>query len=235
MLRQFLAIALMALLLIGAGCGQVPQPQPSLSVVEGDPPICAEPEESTPPAVLSELQPQRIEAFPDVDEPELRRALGKRDLCYTLQPGAVKAKAAKNRKKSSRSVGCCQPQSLVYARCRSGLDTCRLGDTSPVQWFDCAGKNGNTTPVPREGSIMVLDGNDRRRMPTGHPVYVEEAVPNGNGSWQLRISHTNYDRQCHLDLDAAVHYDPVRQIASFQSGAWGNWARDLKVLGFIVR
>lgn len=234
MLRQYLAIALVAFLLIGAGCGQVPQPQPSLSSGEDDPPICAEPEESTPPAVVSELRPQRTEMFPDVGEPELRRALGKRDLCYTLQPGAVKAKA-KTRKKSSRSGGCCQPQSLVYARCRSGLDTCRLGDTSPAQWFDCAGKNGNTTPVPREGSIMVLEGNDRRRMPTGHPVYVEEAVPNGNGSWQLRISHTNYDRQCHLDLDAAVHYDPVRQIASFQSGAWGNWARDLKVLGFIVR
>ncbi|EKD34921.1 MAG: hypothetical protein ACD_75C02128G0003, partial [uncultured bacterium] len=214
---------------------QVPQPQPSLSSVEDDPPICAEPEESTPSAVINELQPQLTEMFPDVGEPALRRALGKRDSCYTLQPGAVKAKAAKTRKKSSRSVGCCQPQSLVYARCRSGLDTCRLGDTSPLQWFDCAGKNGNTTPVPREGSIMVLDGNDRRRMPTGHPVYVEEAIPNGNGSWLLRISHTNYDRQCHLDLNAAVHYDPVRQIASFQSGAWGNWARDLKVLGFIVR
>lgn len=235
MLRRHLAGTLLALLLIGAGCARVPQPQSSVSSVDENPQMCVEPEESVPPAVVDDLQPQQAEIFPDRREPEPQKASGNRDLCYTLQPGAVKTKAAKTKKKSSRSVGCCQPQSLVYARCRSGLDTCRLGDTSPVQWFACAGRKGNTTSVPRDGAIMVLDGNDRRRMPTGHPVYVEEAIPNGNGSWLLRISHTNYDRQCHLDLDAAVHYDPVRQIASFQSGAWGKWARDLKVLGFIVR
>ena len=89
--------------------------------------------------------------------------------------------------------------------------------------------------MPQEGSIMVLDANERRKMPTGHPVYVETVSENGNGTWQLRISHTNYDRQCHLDLDSVVLYDPARLTASFQSGPWGSWARDLRVLGFIVR
>lgn len=82
---------------------------------------------------------------------------------------------------------------------------------------------------------MVLDVNARRGMPTGHPVYVEEACPNADGTWTLRISHTNYDRKCHLDLDAKVIFYPQTMEASFLSGPWSTWAKNLKVCGFILR
>lgn len=82
---------------------------------------------------------------------------------------------------------------------------------------------------------MVLDSNARRGMPTGHPVYVEEACPNADSTWTLRISHTNYDRKCHLDLDAKVIFYPQTMEASFLSGPWGSWAKRLKVCGFILR
>jgi len=77
--------------------------------------------------------------------------------------------------------------------------------------------------------------NTRRGMPTGHPAYVEAVKKNQNGTWTLRISHTNYDRKCHLDLDATVLFDPKRMTASFTTGPWGTWAKDLKALGFILR
>lgn len=134
-----------------------------------------------------------------------------------------------------QTTGRCQPQSLIYARCRTGFMTCRLGDTSPVQWFACAKKNGATTSMPTAGSVLVLDGNSRRRMPTGHPVYVEAVKANKNGTWTLRITHTNYDRKCHLDLDATVLFDPKHMTASFQTGPWSPWAKDLQALGFILR
>ena len=138
------------------------------------------------------------------------------------------------KKKVHQTTGRCQPQSLIYARCRTGIKTCRMGDTSPVQWFACAQKNKATTSTPTAGSVMVLDVNTRRGMPTGHPVYVEEVKANKDGTWTLRISHTNYDRKCHLDLDAKVLYHPKHLTATFQSGPWGPWAKDLKALGFIL-
>ena len=138
------------------------------------------------------------------------------------------------KKKVHQTTGRCQPQSLIYARCRTGIKTCRMGDTSPVQWFACAKNNKATTSIPAAGSVMVLDVNSRRGMPTGHPVYVEEVKANKDGTWLLRISHTNYDRKCHLDLDAKVLYHPKHMTASFQSGPWGPWAKDLKALGFIL-
>ncbi len=158
---------------------------------------------------------------------------GNRSRCFVWQP--VTATSIKNGKKTVAGQGCCQPQSLIYARCRSQIGSCRLGDTSPVQWYSCAKQQGNTIKQPVSGAIMVLDGNARRKMPTGHPVYVEAVRKNGSTTWELRISHTNYDRQCRLDLDGTVHFDEQRMTASFHSGPWASWARDLKVLGFIVR
>jgi hypothetical protein len=156
-----------------------------------------------------------------------------RSRCFVWQPAP--AAPVKKGKKTVAEQGCCQPQSLIYARCRSQIVSCRLGDTSPVQWYTCAKQQGNTSKQPVAGSIMVLDGNARRKMATGHPVYVEAVRKNANTTWELRISHTNYDRQCRLDLDSAVHFDEQRMTASFHSGPWASWARDLKVLGFIVR
>ncbi len=144
-------------------------------------------------------------------------------------------RATSPKERYRKTTRCCQPQSLIYARCRTGISTCRLGDTSPVQWFACARKNGATTSTPRAGSVMVLDANSRRGMPTGHPAYVEAVHVNPDGTWTLRISHTNYDRKCHLDLDATVLFHPKHMTATFQSGHWGHWARGLKVLGFILR
>ena len=165
------------------------------------------------------------------------------------QPAGTKAVAGKKKSKTTTvqstvptqkdeyqtTTGRCQPQSLIYARCRTGIKTCRLGDTSPVQWFACAQKNGATTSTPIAGSVMVLAVNSRRGMPTGHPMYVEEVKANKDGTWTLRITHTNYDRKCHLDLDARVLYDPKQMTAAFQSGPWSTWAKDLKTLGFILR
>lgn len=144
-------------------------------------------------------------------------------------------KAAIQKTKVVQTTGRCQPQSLIYARCRTGFMTCRLGDTSPVQWFACAKKNNSTSATPVTGSVIVLDVNTRRGMPTGHPAYVEAVKKNQDGTWTLRISHTNYDRQCHLDLDTTVLFDPKRMTASFTTGPWGPWAKDLKALGFILR
>lgn len=160
----------------------------------------------------------------------------------TKKPATKAGKTAKTTKSPvaappmvERSVGLCQPQSLIYARCRTGIDTCRLGDTSPVQWFACARKNGATTATPVAGSVIVIDTHKERRIYTGHPAYVEEAHRNADGTWKLRISHTNYDRRCHLDLDANVLFDPRTMTATFQSGPWAPWAHRLRVLGFIVR
>ncbi|MGE4560413.1 MAG: hypothetical protein AB7E77_09440 [Desulfobulbus sp.] len=147
----------------------------------------------------------------------------------------AKTKSTRPRKTVSRTVGLCQPQSLIYARCRTGITTCRLGNTSPVQWFACARKRGATSNIPVAGSVMVIDVHPERRIHTGHPAYVEEARRNEDGTWRLRISHTNYDRKCHLDQDATVLFFPRTMTASFATGPWSPWAKHLKVLGFILR
>lgn len=150
--------------------------------------------------------------------------------CFKLQPGKVG-----KTKKGKTVTGRCEPQSISYARCRSGIMTCRLGDTGPVEWFECARKNKATTSNPKAGSIMVIASNKSRKMSTGHLGYVEEACPNADGTWTLRFSHTNYDRKCHLDLDAKVLFNPKTMTATFLSGAWKAWAKDLKISGFILR
>lgn len=160
----------------------------------------------------------------------------------TKKSATVASKTGKTSKSATtaapmveRSVGLCQPQSLIYARCRTGIKTCQMGDTSPVQWFACARKNGATTATPVAGSVIVIDTHKERRIYTGHPAYVEEVQRNADGTWKLRISHTNYDRKCHLDQDAQVLFDPRTMSATFQSGPWAPWAHRLRVLGFIVR
>lgn len=225
---------LIAFLVFVAGCAQPPPPlQPLVVTQEEEKSICLEPEDST----WQQAEEEEMEQQPFVEDgsdPRVSRGAGKGPaLCYTLQPSVQVP--AKKKKISAKTVGCCQPQSLIYARCRSGIETCRLGDTSPVQWFACAKKMGNTTNVPASGAILVLDGNGGRKMPTGHPLYVEYAKKNSNGTWLLRISHTNYDRRCSLDQDAGVLFDPAKMTVAFQSGPWSCWARDLKILGFILR
>ena len=98
---------------------------------------------------------------------------GQRDSCFKLRPGRkvaytkiTKSKNGKSKKVAGTRTTRCQPQSLIYARCRTGIDTCRLGDTSPEQWFACARKKGSTSNVPMAGSVIILSGNEGRRMST---------------------------------------------------------------------
>jgi len=156
-----------------------------------------------------------------------------RGKCYKLEPGSVTK--VKKGKKFISVKGRCQPQCIPYARCRSGYTSCRLGDTSPVGWFYCAQKNGDSSNLPIAGSLMVIGVHKDRGMPTGHLGYVEEVCPNADGTYTLRFSHTNYDRQCHLDLDAKVIFNPKKMEANFVSGYWQVWAKNLKILGFITK
>jgi len=259
---RFPTLTLLALLLLTAGCVKAPHPtEPASLSTQEQQPACLDQEKSSPPAdaLIEPGQDNHTATCPDartIQESERNRAS-----CYHLQPGATvvhkkghhstKHSATATRKKGKQktgqaattppteevrtTTGMCQPQSLIYARCRTGIKTCSMGNTSPVQWFACAKKNKATTAVPTAGSVLVLDGNSGRKMSTGHPVYVEAVSTNKNGTWTLRITHTNYDRKCHLDLDAIVLFDPKHMTASFQSGPWSTWAKDLKALGFILQ
>lgn len=216
-----------------AGCA-IPPPMPPADATAEVSSQCVEPPETEDMGILGEL-PVGEAGTAEQDRSGVGERSGAHDrsLCFVWRP--VPPPSGKKGKKPQASRGCCQPQSLIYARCRSNILSCRLGDTSPLQWYSCARKLGNTSNHPVGGAIMVLDANPRRKMFTGHPLYVEEVRKNGETSWQLRISHTNYDRQCRLDLDSSVSFDPQRMTASFHSGPWATWAHDLKVLGFILR
>jgi hypothetical protein len=220
-----------------SGCAKTaPQPSTPLqapsdnaTIVPETPPAAQNPAPAVSPSAESKPGPKSTEEAPCL-ECETADTEKNRANCFKLQPGKT------TKTKSGKIVtGRCQPQCVPYARCRSGIMTCRLGDTGPVQWFLCARKNKATTSIPKAGSIMVIDVNTRRKMPTGHLGYVEEACPNPDGTWTLRFSHTNYDRKCHLDLDAKVLFNPKTMTATFVTGAWKAWAKDLKISGFILR
>lgn len=136
--------------------------------------------------------------------------------------------------KPAKGRGMCQPQSIPYARCRSQIATCNLGNTSPVQLFNCEQQRGYTSPIPQAGSLMSIGVNRVHHMSTGHTLYVEEVCAAPNGHFKLRVSHTNYDRQCHLEEDAWVDYDSNRKTADFDTGHWAAWGKDLPVQGFIL-
>lgn len=129
--------------------------------------------------------------------------------------------------------GMCQPQSIPYARCRSHISSCNLGNTSPVQLFLCEQQRGYTSAIPKPGMLMSIGVNHQHHMPTGHTLYVDEVCPNPDGTYKLRVSHTNYDRRCHLEENAWVHYDPRSMHADFDTGHWSAWGKRLPVQGFI--
>jgi len=212
---------------------QPSQPAPaqngSVTSIPETPPAAQIPGPALEPEAEPEPKPDSAEEPPCLECETVSSDQDRAD-CFKLQPGKT------TKTKSGKTVtGRCQPQCVPYARCRSGIMTCRLGDTGPVEWYECARKNKATTLTPTAGSIMVIDVNTRRKMPTGHLGYVEEVCPNPDGTWTLRFSHTNYDRKCHLDLDAKVLFNPKTMTATFLTGAWKAWARDLKIRGFILR
>lgn len=129
----------------------------------------------------------------------------------------------------------CQPQSIPYARCRSRISSCNLGNTGPVELFNCEQRLGHTSSIPQPGALMAIGVNQQHHMSTGHTLYVEEVCPNPDGTYKLRVSHTNYDRQCHLEEDVWVHYDPHHKYADFNTGHWAAWGKQLPIQGFILQ
>jgi hypothetical protein len=233
MCRNLFIFSVLALLFFVAACGQSPSLDRTITGNQGEEgPLCSEADDSVSLPPEQEGPDQPLFTQGESGETDVSGVIRNSAACYKLQP-SVSAQG-KKKKNGSKTTSCCQPQSLIYARCRSGITTCRLGDTSPVQWFSCAKKMGNTTSVPAAGTIMVLDIDARRKIFTGHPVFVENVRKESTGTWLLRVSHTNYDRRCHLDQDAEVTYDPSKMTVSFKCGPWSCWCRDLKILGFIV-
>jgi hypothetical protein len=147
--------------------------------------------------------------------------------CFQLRPGGKGNKKAKARR--------CEPQSLPFARCRSGIDSCRIGhENGPLTWFACEKARGNTSLVPRSGSILILAANNRRKMPTGHVAYVEEVDPQSTTIYRLVFTHTNYDRKCSLESNIKATYDSGARTLDIHDGAWGAWGKGLPVAGFIL-
>jgi len=128
----------------------------------------------------------------------------------------------------------CEPQSLTYARQRSGIMTCRNGrENGPMTWFTAEKKAGRTSAEPAAGSVLILKGQGHG-MPTGHVAYVEEVFPESPTTYRLIFSHTNYDRQCHLETKIEAFYDRGAMTMDVHTGAWRAWGHGLKVAGFIL-
>jgi hypothetical protein len=141
--------------------------------------------------------------------------------CFPLRPGS------KGRR--------CEPQSLPFARCRSGIASCRLGhENGPLTWFACEKERGNTSLIPQPGSILILAANSRRKMPTGHVAYVEKVVAQSETVYRLVFTHTNYDRRCSLESNIEAVYDSEARTLDIHTGAWQTWGKDLPVAGFIL-
>jgi len=148
--------------------------------------------------------------------------------CYSLQPTCTQ--------KTKKKIGRCEPQSLPFARCRSGIKSCGLGwNNGPLTWFACEKKQSNTSSVPRTGSVLILAAVTRHKMPTGHVAYVEEVLADDDSHYQIVFSHTNYDRQCSLETNIKASYNSSTKILDIHSGAWKDWGKKLPVAGFILR
>ncbi|GEM_PF-4610204 len=115
-MSRYLSIpCLIAFLVFVAGCGQPPSPlQPLVVAQEEEKSICLEPEDGT----WQQAEEEEVEQQPfvqDGSDPLVSWGAGKGPaLCYKLQPSVQVP--GKKKKKSAKTVGCCQPQSLIYAR-----------------------------------------------------------------------------------------------------------------------
>ncbi|MFP5221776.1 MAG: hypothetical protein ACLGSA_05750 [Acidobacteriota bacterium] len=132
--------------------------------------------------------------------------------------------------------GRCEPQSLPYGRCRTGIKRCQGNcETSPIGWFKCEEKLGKTSARPMGESILILGDNSRHRMTTGHVFVVEKTRDLGGGHWELTLSHTNYDRRCAIETNVLASYDEKAQLLAMKTGHWSAWGKNLKALGFILK
>lgn len=167
-------------------------------------------------------QTDDLQLPPGVVSP-LSRVLPEEGGCY--EP--LRVTGGKNRR--------CEPQCIPYIRCRSGIDSCRIGiENGPLTWFACEAQRGNTAPVPQPGSVLILAANSRRKMPTGHGLYVEDVIETAPSLYRLVLSHTNFDRRCSIETNIEATYDLRQRTVDFLSGAWQAWGQDLGVAGFIL-
>ena len=147
--------------------------------------------------------------------------------------GAVSGKGVKKRRKQTSRLRC-EPQSLTYARQRSGIMRSRTGsENGPLTWFASEKKLGKTTKEPDPGSILILGANKGHGMPTGHVAYVEKVYAEGPSSYKIIFSHTNYDRKCSLETNIEAIYNSTDMTLDIFSGAWKPWGSGLRVAGFI--
>lgn len=144
-------------------------------------------------------------------------------------------RAKKARKTVAKATGRrCEPQSLTYARQRSGIMSGRTGhENGPLTWFATERKMGRTCDEPVAGSVLILGSDSGHGMPTGHVAYVEDAVAVGPMTYRVVFSHTNYDRRCSLETKIEALFDRSNMRMDILSGAWKAWGCGLRVAGFI--
>jgi hypothetical protein len=142
--------------------------------------------------------------------------------CYRLLPGGPH--------------GRCEPQSLPYARCRSGVSSCRgNSELSPIGWYQCEDSDHHVATEPSPGCVLILGNNANHRINTGHAFFVEKCRCLGPGRHELSLSHTNHDRRCSIETGVLAEYDQKSKTLTMKTGAWRTWGKDLKALGFIVK
>lgn len=242
-----LAAAALAAVLLLSCVRQTPPPAPAATNATA-PAALAEPAPEAPAVEEAEPAPPPAMRESDITEPEPPGAKKKtkaKDTKATkskdakakapapdLGPEKAPAQCYEYTPKTRR--GRCEPQCIPYARCRTGVMSCRLGpENNSLTWFACEQKHKNTTPEPGPGMVMILKANAKRMMPTGHALVVESAAPQGKDVWLLVVSHANYDRGCSLETNATVRFDKKAMRAAFLDGEWQAWATDLAVAGFI--
>ncbi len=197
---------------------------------------------------IHKAQPAKVKQAKPRHPAAARRPLASKSQPHSpaVKPGKgikVKAKAKRHHAAAHRgwerhpvsSVrGRCEPQSLTYARERSGIIRSRNGrENGPLTWFASESRLGKVSKEPKSGRVLILGANTRHGMPTGHVAYVETAQPLGHSRYRITFSHTNYDRRCSLETDIVALYDRSAMTLDISSGAWRAWGQDLKVSGFI--
>ena len=235
------ACGLLLLVLFLAGCaasnGQQPETQISQKPVQGA--ECEDALSDQPKLAPVQLQKEEP-ATCSLPVPVVTSPAGKcrsTQECYHLQPSASKkASTSKKKKKTTKQWGRCEPQSLPFARCRSGISSCGLGwNNGPLTWFACEKQHNNTSLIPSAGSILILGANKRNHMPTGHVAYVEKVIAEKGPKYRLIFSHTNYDRRCSLETNIEAEYNSSTRTLDILTGAWKGWGKGLPVAGFILR
>lgn len=151
-----------------------------------------------------------------------------------LKSAQKKGKGVGISSRSKKKGGRCEPQSLTYARQRSGIMRSRNGsENGPLTWFASERKLGKTSSLPLPGSVLILGADRGHRMETGHVAYVEKVSANGPSSYRIVFSHTNYDRRCSCETNIEGRYNSETMTLDIFSGAWQAWGKGLKVAGFI--